>query len=325
MLNKLLSQIIDNYALYRLHKDRSQISHYKSTLPIPVDEVNEFYAEPKLPILQLNYTLQQKNYMMGYYKYESEVQDNGINNRFSIGTFYQNLKNDKSINIILVHGWRMENIERLNNLYLKDFLKLGYNVYHFTLPYHFERNSNDSLYNGELMISADIDRTLISIKQAVSDLRALICWLKENGSGKVILIGISLGGFITNLTSVIDKKIDALISVMYANSLAYSVWHTVPGKYIKEDFMANDFTYDKLKQHWALITPSLFKPQIPKDKILLFSGLYDKYVVKEDTDLLWESWERPKRIIYDCGHAGIVLYKKTIAKDTVSFISELLF
>ncbi|PDY74606.1 alpha/beta hydrolase, partial [Bacillus cereus] len=32
---------------------------------------------------------------------------------------------------------------------------------------------------------------------------------------------------------------------------------------------------------------------------------------------LWESWERPTRYIYTCGHAGIVLKRKKITTDTI--------
>ncbi len=63
--------------------------------------------------------------------------------------------------------------------------------------------------------------------------------------------------------------------------MAYSVWNTIPGKFIKQDFMGNDFTYEQLKKCWAIIEPSLFKPKISQDRILLFSGLYDQYVLKE--------------------------------------------
>ncbi|MEB8556307.1 alpha/beta hydrolase, partial [Bacillus cereus] len=46
------------------------------------------------------------------------------------------------------------------------------------------------------------------------------------------------------------------------------------------------------------------------------------YVHSEDTDYLWESWERPTRYIYKCGHAGIVLKRKKIATDTIDFIQN---
>ncbi len=49
----------------------------------------------------------------------------------------------------------------------------------------------------------------------------------------LILIGISLGGFITNLTSLVEEEIDVLASIFYANRLSYSIWNTIPGKFIR--------------------------------------------------------------------------------------------
>lgn len=66
-------------------------------------------------------------------------------------------------------------------------------MYYYSLPYHFEREPENSLYSGELMISANIDRTIESTRQAVVDLRALIYWIKANKKGPVIIVGVSLG------------------------------------------------------------------------------------------------------------------------------------
>ena len=77
------------------------------------------------------------------------------------------------------------------------------------------------------MISADIDRTNQSIKQAIVDLRVLIQWIKQNKKGSVILVGISLDGFITNLATTLESEIDALVSIFYANRLSYSIWNTI--------------------------------------------------------------------------------------------------
>lgn len=48
-----------------------------------------------------------------------------------------------------------------------------------------DRNSPESLYNGEFMISANIDRTLVSVNQAVTDIRSLVLWIKENIGNKI--------------------------------------------------------------------------------------------------------------------------------------------
>ena len=72
-------------------------------------------------------------------------------------------------------------------------------------------------------------------------------------------------------------------NTQYANSIPFSVWKSIPGKYLKQDFEAHGFTYEKLKEYWAVMVPSNFKTVIPKEKILLISGIYDEYVLLENT------------------------------------------
>jgi hypothetical protein len=319
-LNRYIADCIDRLALMDLHRKRSKKAHFNN-LNIKVNDLKSFYLAPNIPDITFEQQRENDTYRIGRFSYESEV-DNGTSNKYSTGLYFENKNLDQTANVIIVHGWRMNNLERVKNIYLNAFSKLGLNMYYFTLPYHLERDSKESLYNGELMVSADIDRTLISIKQAITDLRALIHWLKANRNGKVVLIGVSIGGFITNLVGVVEKEIDALISTFYANSMAYSVWHTIAGKYVKKDFEQSGFKYEQLERVWSIINPSLFKPVVKKEKILLLSGIYDRFVVSEDTDRLWESWDRPQRILYPCGHAGIVLYKRKIEKDTISFFTE---
>lgn len=322
-MNKYLSQLIDRYYLFDLHRKKSESSHFYKGISLPpsVDELNTFYPAPNTPKIIFEQQDFCGDYCIGKYKYESEIKDNGTSNNYSTGNYYKNAAKKQPVSVILVHGWRMNSLSRINNIYLKPFMDLEYNIYTFTLPHHFERTPEASLYSGEYMVSANIDRTLVSIKQAVTDLRALIRFIKENNE-KVILIGISLGGFLTNLLGVIEAGIDILISVMYANSMAFSVWKSIPGKYIKRDFEAHEFTYEELKKYWAIIVPSNFKPVVPKENILLISGIYDKYVLSEDTDFLWESWYKPHRLLYPCGHSGIVICRDRIAKDSISFIGE---
>lgn len=322
-MNRYIAELIDKFALIDLHRKKSGKFHFNKSLQIPDinNDLNCFYPTPSLPDIIFNQKDQNGAYNVGKFYYESQI-DNGPSNKYSTGLYYENENSNQVANVIFVHGWRMDNLSRIRRIYNKPFSMLGFNMYYFTLPCHFEREPAESLYNGELMISADIHRTLTSVKQAVTDLRAMIKWIRANRKGKIILIGVSLGGFITNLTGVIEKEIDALISVFYANSIAYSVWNTIPGKYIKKDFEQGGFTYDQLKEAWAIINPSLFKPVVRKENILLISGIYDHFVVLEDTDQLWESWERPERIVYNIGHAGIVLHNRKIAKDSVSFIKR---
>lgn len=322
-MNKQIAELIDKAALYKLHRYRSAKSHFSISSFYKYCTCEDFFKEPSAPEVKYTDAGVLDNYTLGSYSFESQVKGNGISNELATGKL--RLSGSKSVpaNVILVHGWRMDSLNMLDAIYLRKLQAMGCNIYYFTMPHHFERCSEESLFNGELMISADIDRTLLSVQQAVSDLRALIKHLKSQSDAKVVLIGVSLGGFLTNLTGAFERDIDTLISVFYANSLAYSIWNTIPGKYIKKDFIENGFAFEELKASWSIIAPSGYKPILPKENILLISALYDQYVSIEDSDTLWNAWDKPQRRLYKCGHAGIAICKSKIAEDTYDFIKNL--
>lgn len=323
-MNKFISEQIDRLSLIQLHKRKSMVSHFKAPniQPIKSGEFSSYFNTSSIPEIEFIQEMKDSNYSAGTFSYDSQIRNNNKSNEKVSGYYHRNSKNEISTNVILVHGWRMDDYKNIDSIYLKSFFNLGYNVYHFIMPYHFERNSNDSIYNGELFVTSNIDRTLLSVKQAVCDLQALIKWLKSNTQGKVILIGVSLGGFLTNLTSAVENDIDILISVFYADSLANAVWNTIPGKYIKNDFIKSSFSYEQLLKYWAVITPSLYQPAVPKNNILLLSAAYDQYISLEDSNELWSKWGKPQRHIYNCGHSGIVLLRNKIRKDSLEFINS---
>jgi dienelactone hydrolase len=315
-----LYKTMDRAALKNLHRNRSKKSHFRcEEAPLTLEEetISSFYPLPQIPNVQFNQTSNVGNYSHGKYQFPSGIQSDYEVNDTANGLYYT--KAAAKVTCVLVHGWRMDNLERITSIYLQDFMKLGFNIYLPKLPYHSEREPVESQYCGELMISTDVDRTLQAIRQSVLDLRALIGWLKSVGQ-KVILIGVSLGGLMTNLTAAMEEHIDLLISVFHPTSLSYLVWNSIPGMYLKQDFMKHGFTYERLIEHWSILDPSFFSPKISKERILLFSGLHDQYVPFEDSSKLWEPWDKPKRIIYSCGHAALVLSKNRIRTDTLEFI-----
>lgn len=323
-MNKYLAQLADHYALWQLHQKRSREDQFYngSKEPLSLSEFNHFYQSPKVPEIKFEPQNDLKNYELSRFYYESEITDNGDSNKYASGLFYQP-KCPSGVNVVIIHGWRTETLKITTDIFLDSFMKRNYNIYLSTLPYHFERNIPEVCYNGEYLISANIDRTLLSINQTISDVRALIGFIKSQKNNKIILIGVSLGGLMANLVSVVEKQHDALISVFYANSLAHSVFKTKPGKYIKYDFEAHGFTYEQLKSFWTILNPGNFKPVIPKENILLMSGLYDQYISLEDSDNLCRVWEKPRRILYPCGHSGLVLLKRQIARDSNRFIEKI--
>ncbi|WP_291636781.1 alpha/beta hydrolase [Clostridium sp.] len=321
---KIIAGIADSYGLYTLHKKYSredQFNYVEENVSTLNSDYLEFYKKTTLPKVYYEKDKIENNYETGKIKFLSEV-ENGNSNKNAIFHYRKNLVADNNINIIFVHGWRADNLDRLGKVFLDSFIERNYNIYNYVLPFHMERSPDTSLYSGEYFVSADVSRTLKSEQQSVSDIRALISYIKAQKKGKIIIIGLSLGGITTNLLSEVEEKIDVLISLFYANDLSYTIFETEAGKYIKKDFVKNNFSYSLLKKSWEVINPSLRKPIIGLNKIMLVSGKYDKYVIDKDTDTLWKNWGKPKRYMYSCGHSGIVLSKNKIKKDVLEFIDK---
>lgn len=81
-----------------------------------------------------------------------------------------------------------------------------------------------------------------------------------------------------------------MVSIFYANRLSYSIWNTIPGKYIREELEQNGVTYNELIKYWDITDPSQALPKVNKDNVLLISAKHDQYIDLKDADYLWESW-----------------------------------
>jgi len=319
---KIVSKIADSYGLYEFHKkfcEDNQFYYDKNEVDQFNSDYSKFYTKPSLPKISFEENNTKGKYKNGKLKFLSEIK-NGDSNIQSI--FHYNIcgsGDDKDINIIMIHGWK-STLDRLNNIFLESFMEKGYNIYSYVLPFHLERTSKTSPY--DCFFSSNVNRTLKSVQQAISDIRALINYIKDNHKGKIVIVGLSIGGVVGNLLSEVEENIDLLISLFYTNNLAFTALETDAGKDIKKELLKNNFNSDLLNEAWSIIKPSLRKPIIDLDKILFVSGKYDKYVLGVDTDKLWEDWGKPKRKILECGHSGIKLCKKSIREETLKFIEE---
>ncbi|TCP70412.1 alpha/beta hydrolase family protein [Baia soyae] len=324
-MNKYLSVLVDSIVLTNFCRKKSRQSQFQpvsGSVYEPTEEgLGLAFPKPILDDIQLKPAGIFTEYEMGTYSYASGIELD-LRQKLSQGEYYLQKNKDQQVHVIVIHGWKSDGLNRGKQLFLDSFSALGYNLFFVMLPHHMNRMDVRSDYSGEYMISAHIERTIQAFQQAVTEIRKLVYWLKKHRDGKIVVIGISLGGLIANLISVVEEEVDFLVSVMYANNLSHTVWNTPVGNDIKQDLKSHGVDYHTLREHWRILEPSQFVPKVPKENILLMSGLYDQYVELTDSQQLWDAWGKPKHILYQCGHAGIALYRKRIAQDVAQFIQQ---
>ncbi|MGZ2403039.1 hypothetical protein [Rhizobium ruizarguesonis] len=82
----------------------------------------------------------------------------------------------------------------------KFFASRGITVVEATLPFHFDRASDE--FSEEKLLNADLGMTVGSLRQAVLDGRKIVRWLHAQGYSEISVVGMCIGGLIAGLIGV---------------------------------------------------------------------------------------------------------------------------
>lgn len=122
--------------------------------------------------------------------------------------------------IVVFHHW---NARSRNSQLAGFFAQRGITVVEIAMPYHFERSRPGSAH-ADYMLSANLGRTIQSIRQGVLDGRKLIRWLESEGYKQISVLGMSLGSWVAGLIAAHDSKVSKASLFLTAGSLADMVW-----------------------------------------------------------------------------------------------------
>jgi hypothetical protein len=161
----------------------------------------------------------------------------------------------------------------------KHLRRLGYTTVELILPYHGSRNRSDGTI-ADYFLSANIGRTIRSVRQAVLDTRRVIDWLDQRKSGKIGLIGISLGSCIAGLVAAHDPRISMSALLLTAGDFAEVVWTGRATRHIQA-VLAAGITMDQLQVVWSIISTESYVSQLAREthRSLIISGSRDKVVL----------------------------------------------
>lgn len=210
--------------------------------------------------------------------------------------------------LIVFHHWNAQKHQRhLAN----HFSKRGITVVEMAMPYHFERRRPGSVY-ADYMLSANIGRTIQSVRQAVLDGRKLITWLKSEGYGEISVLGMSLGSWVAGLVAAHDENVSKASLFLTAGSLADMVWTGRATEAIRRSLEPSMDLAD-LRRAWSPINQENYAGQLAR------SGLGLQLVLaKRDTvvvpDLshafiqrLRASGADPDVLELNCGHYSLAM------------------
>lgn len=175
---------------------------------------------------------------------------------------------------VLVHGWGWGDFQlEERNFRTSWLLEQGLDVCLFALPGHGLRNNARALVPA--FPGPDPFRNIEGFRQAISDLRATIRYLRANGHGTVGVVGTSLGGYAASLLGTVpfsaeEGALDFLTLLIPLGSIPTFLrqrgWQ---GEALRRARLTLEAAYKP-------ISPLCRAPTIPGERTLVISGKIDR-------------------------------------------------
>jgi dienelactone hydrolase len=188
------------------------------------------------------------------------------------------------------------------------------------LPYYGERRPNDQTR----FLSADIERSMRSMRQGVCDVRRAAVWLAsrtEVDPEKLGVTGISLGGIVAALAAAVDPTLNRAALLLAGGGLADILWEMPEGRKFRELWVAAGRTKTDLRALTDPFDPLTYADRLRTKRVLMIAGKVDEVVPPEAARALWEAAGKPTILWYDCGHYSAAGYLLPALRQTVAFFA----
>jgi len=187
------------------------------------------------------------------------------------------------------------------------FNKVGLSALRLTLPYHEDRMPPE-LERADHLVAPNVGRSLQSIRQAVSDTRAAVSWLKQEGYEKVGIVGTSIGSCVAFLAFVHDLAIDAAVFNHVSGYMADVVWQGLSTYHVRQSF-GDNITLDELREYWMPVSPMAYMQRLATQPPRPQRYIYTKYDLSFPVDLSIDTMKALRRhniphseVALPCGH-----------------------
>jgi len=203
--------------------------------------------------------------------------------------------------LVCIHGYRMGHapidLTAFRAAQLRD--RLGLNVLLPVLPLHGPRRIGR--LSGDGYISGDVVDMVHAEAQAMWDLRRWLGWIRGQGSAKIGVYGLSLGGYNAALLATLDAELACVVAGIPATDLAALVWQHGPEHILR---IAEHRGFDRARAERVLrvVSPLALAPLVPHERRWIFAGSADQLVPAGHVQRLVEHWGEPRTLWYEGAH-----------------------
>ena len=203
---------------------------------------------------------------------------------------------------------------------------MGIAVLRLSMPYHDIRQPAE-IDRADYAVSANIGRTLDSVRQGVIDVRCCLDWLESQGYNRLGIVGTSLGSCYAFIATAHDPRIQVAAFNHASTYFADVVWHGQSTRHIREG-LETAIDLENLRQVWRAVSPMVYFDKFsrwPRRSLIIYAK-YDMTFLPEFSEQVVEEFEKHKLdhkvVVLPCGHytMGETPYKYMDGWQLASFL-----
>jgi hypothetical protein len=207
--------------------------------------------------------------------------------------------------------------------------RFGVSALRLSLPFHDQRML-DGFTRADFLVSANIGRTIQSVRQAVLDIRRAADWLFFQGYKRVGVIGTSIGSCVSWLAFIHDERLEAGAFNMVSSWFGDVVWRALTTSHIRRS-LETELTAEEVREVWKTISPSAHAGRLARERrpALLISAKYDLSFLPDLSQIFFDDCDRhnapARKVFLPCGHytIGRTPFKYIDAFHIVNFFRRL--
>lgn len=175
-------------------------------------------------------------------------------------------------------------------------------------PYHGRRKPRGSRFDGDLFWTADVVRSVESLRQTILDARTLLSVLQKESPQPVGVAGLSLGGALAAALTCLEPRFAFSAPFIAHMDLGALVADAPVLGAMREDLQRFGWSPRNFGAFATRIGWNDLAPVIPTERICLFAARQDHFFRAAVVRAMWRRWREPKIWWYPSTHMGFVAH-----------------
>jgi len=239
-------------------------------------------------------------------RFPSSIQTPYPKNNFVHARFYPARRNGLPSDCAVIVAPQWNGDEQAHVAVCQGLQRFGISALRISLPYH-DRRKPDELERADYMVSANIGRTIQSVRQAVHDIRRAADWLASQGVRRLGVMGTSVGSCVCFLAYVHDERFGVGVFNHVSSYFGDVTWKGITTAHIRAS-LEQHLTAEEVRRVWLTISPATYIPRLAgcRRKRLMITAKYDLTFPWDLSQIVFEDFARHRisvdKVVLPCGH-----------------------